>query len=431
MGIPSTGAYVGATVSGTAGDLAALEKQTGLPVAIHRTYFEASQVASAITMAKSDLAAGRLPWISFKLPYSWADMADGRGDTWATDLADKLADVGGPVWVAFHHEPEGDGPIQDWKRMQQHLAPIIHANAKNVAFTIIIMTWDLFGDAQYRPDQLWPGDQYVDVLGLDMYNDYGTNRNGNANIPMLDPMKYFGYFGPWAKAHHVPWALAETGYTTAAAGLEPELVEDRIQEPQRQRRHRPGLLRLVAELGRGLDARPAQQARCLHRPAQAVAADLPLEVGGTFGGPAQPGRRAQDRSSSSAAGAARRDLEGADERLAEDVDRPGRRRFGGRDGDGLRDADLELEVEEHSREAVLLGGSDAAGLPVHGDALDHRTAGHVVGDDHVVVAGPRIRRDVVAPRMVTYFGSPERGALSSVTVNEATAELPVPQPLRS
>ena len=169
---------------------------------------------------RADLALGRLPWISFKLPYSWADMAAGKGDAWATDLAYQAA-VGGPVWVAFHHEPEGDGPIQDWVAMQRHLAPIIHAIAPNVAYTIIIMTWDLYGDPQYRPDNLLPGDGVVDVLGLDMYNDYGTNRNGNANIPMLDPMKYFNYFGPWAAAHHVPWALAETGYTTAAATLNP------------------------------------------------------------------------------------------------------------------------------------------------------------------------------------------------------------------
>ena len=35
-------------------------------------------------MAKTDLAERRLPWISFKLPYSWADMATGKGDAWAT-----------------------------------------------------------------------------------------------------------------------------------------------------------------------------------------------------------------------------------------------------------------------------------------------------------------------------------------------------------
>ena len=34
-------------------------------------------------LAEADLAAGRLPWISFKLPYSWPDMAAGKGDAWA------------------------------------------------------------------------------------------------------------------------------------------------------------------------------------------------------------------------------------------------------------------------------------------------------------------------------------------------------------
>jgi hypothetical protein len=225
MGIPSSGAYVGAAVTGTP-DLPSLEKHVGRALPIHRMYFEAGQVTSALNAVKSDLASGRLPWISFKMPYSWADMAAGKGDAWATDLADKLAKVGGPVWLAFHHEPEGDGNIQDWVRMQQHLAPIIHAHTDNVAYTVIYTGWDaLFGPTQYRLDQVWPGDQYVDVAGFDVYNDYMSGRNGNYNIPMLDPMKYFGVIGPWSRQHHVDWAVAEMGYTSAAAKADPNWLQ--------------------------------------------------------------------------------------------------------------------------------------------------------------------------------------------------------------
>ena len=89
------------------------------------------------------MAHDRVPWLSFKLPYSWADMANGRGDAWAKDLANQLGAVNGPVWVAFHHEPEGDGPIADWVRMQQHLSPIFRAKP-NIAFTVITTGWDTF-----------------------------------------------------------------------------------------------------------------------------------------------------------------------------------------------------------------------------------------------------------------------------------------------
>jgi hypothetical protein len=213
-GIPSSRAYVGAAVSGTA-DLSTLERHIGRPLAIHRSYFQPSQVDYAIASVKDDLAAGRLPWISFKMPFSWADMAAGKGDAWAADLADKLAKVGGPVWLAFHHEPEGDGPMQDWKRMQQHLASIIHARTDNVAFTVILVAWDdFFGPAEYNIDSIWPGEQYVDVLGMDVYNEYGAKASSDT---MLDPMKYFGVIGPWARAHNVGWAIAETAYTQLAS----------------------------------------------------------------------------------------------------------------------------------------------------------------------------------------------------------------------
>jgi len=225
MGIPSSGAYVGAAVGGNQA-VPQVESQAG-GLAIHRTYYTANQVDYAMTQVKNDLAAGRLPWISFKLPYSWADMAAGRGDAWVDNLADRLAGAGGPVWLAFHHEPEGDGNIQDWVRMQQHLAPIIHARTNNVAYTVIYTGWDvLFGAPQYNLNSVWPGDQYVDILGIDMYNSYGA-RPGAV---MLDPMKFFSVLGPFARQHHVGWALGETAYTKQAAQADPNWLHTEYQD---------------------------------------------------------------------------------------------------------------------------------------------------------------------------------------------------------
>lgn len=221
MGIPSSGAYVGAAVSGTQ-SLPALEHRMSAPVAIHRMYFRADQVDYAISKVKKDLAVGRLPWISFKMPYSWADMAAGRGDAWVEDLADQLASVGGPVWLAFHHEPETDGPIQDWKRMQQHLAPIIHDRTNNVAYTVILIAWTVFfGPNEYRIDSIWPGDQYVDILGVDVYNEYGAKPSRD----MLDIDRYFQAIGGWAGKHNVPWAIGETAYTASAARVNPNWLQ--------------------------------------------------------------------------------------------------------------------------------------------------------------------------------------------------------------
>ena len=124
----------------------------GQQLGVRRTYYGATQVDKAVSVSKADLAMDRLPWISFKLPYSWAEMAAGKGDAWATDLAAKLNKLDGPVWLAFHHEPEGDGDIKQWTAMQAHLAPIVRAAAPNVAYTIVVTGYHQFyGSAAVQP----------------------------------------------------------------------------------------------------------------------------------------------------------------------------------------------------------------------------------------------------------------------------------------
>jgi hypothetical protein len=223
MGLPAAGkAYLGSAVGGTSNQ-DQREAALGETLPINRNYFSGHQVDRAVNVARDDLAAGRLPWISFKLPYSWAAMASGQGDAWTASVVDKLAALNGPVWLAFHHEPEGDGPIKDWTAMQRHLASIVHARSNNVAYTVIYTSWDAFGgDPQYQLNNTWPGDQYVDLLALDMYNNYGAVRNGVLGTRMLDPMKYMGPVSQFAQAHGVRWGVAEMGYTRQASDVDPK-----------------------------------------------------------------------------------------------------------------------------------------------------------------------------------------------------------------
>jgi hypothetical protein len=228
-GIPSCGTYVGAA-HGSNTDPSALEQQLGDRLAIRRTYFTSTGVASAVRTAQADIAAGRLPWVSFKLPYSWTEMADGRGDAWATDLAHRLAAVGGPVWVAFHHEPEGDGDIQEWRRMQEHLAPLVRAAAPNVAFTVVMTGWNQFyGDAQYSLAQIWPRGVEVDVAGFDVYQQYGVVKNGSTTTKWTDFEQYYRAISTWARGVGVDWALGETGVTDVAAEARPTAITDAVR----------------------------------------------------------------------------------------------------------------------------------------------------------------------------------------------------------
>ena len=159
-GFSSRGIPLGGQVlfgSATTTDVAVMEAAIGGKVGIRRSYYQASQVSAAVDRARADLVAGRVPWLSFKAPASWASMASGAGDAWAQDLANRLGGLPGPVWVAVHHEPEGDGPAADWKAMQQRLSPIFRAKP-NIAYTMILMGWNQFfaNKADQSLDVYWP-----------------------------------------------------------------------------------------------------------------------------------------------------------------------------------------------------------------------------------------------------------------------------------
>ena len=166
-GVPLAGQVLFGSASGnSAQDPLPQEGVFGSRFGIHRTYWQANQQSKAVQRAAVDLQAGRLPWISFKTPtapgsstkLSWAQMAAGDGDAWARDLAQQLGGLSGPVWVAVHHEPENDaGDMQDWKRMQQHLAPIFRASP-NVAFTVIFMGYHQFAAPSPDPKLVDGGD---------------------------------------------------------------------------------------------------------------------------------------------------------------------------------------------------------------------------------------------------------------------------------
>ena len=206
-GIPSCGAFMGGAYGANA-NVAPWENYNDKRLGVHRTYWGSSNIASAVRTAKADASKKRVPWMSFKAPYSWSAMANGKGDAWARNLATKMKSVGSPVWVAVHHEPEGDGDMQVWKRMQARLAPIMRAAAPNLGYSIILMGYHQFhGAAKYSLSRTWPNTK-IDVVGFDIYEKYGAKG-------VYEWKKFTrSYFEPiqaWAKRTGVAWGLAETG----------------------------------------------------------------------------------------------------------------------------------------------------------------------------------------------------------------------------
>jgi hypothetical protein len=216
-GIPTCGAYVGATY-GSNSDVTAWESEMGKRLGVHRTFWGPSGVAKAVATAKADVAHHRIPWISFKAPYSWELMAVGAGDQWARDIATRLSSIGGPVWVAVHHEPENDGGnIQAWKAMQEHLAPIMRAAAPNLGYSVILMGYHQFyGDPKHSLSAMWPNTK-IDLAGFDIYEEYGVQ----GRYKWKDIDAYFAKMQQWSATSGVPWGLAETGYSDPAALQKP------------------------------------------------------------------------------------------------------------------------------------------------------------------------------------------------------------------
>ena len=216
-GIPSSGAYMGGAY-GANTNLSRWETALGgKSLGVHRTYW-GSSYSSAVKTAKADAARNRVPWMSFKPPYSWSAMANGKGDAWARGLARAMKTVNGPVWVAIHHEPEGDGDIQAWKRMQARLAPIMRAAAPNLGYSIILMGYHQFyGEAKYSLARTWPKTK-IDVVGFDIYEKYGVK--GYTGWKQWTN-HYFRPIQAWAKKTGVRWGLAEVAYSDPAARKDP------------------------------------------------------------------------------------------------------------------------------------------------------------------------------------------------------------------
>jgi hypothetical protein len=122
--------------------------------------------------------AGRLPIVSFKVG-DWAKAASGAVDSQAGAALDRLAGIG-PVVVAFHHEPSGDGTPADFAAMQARLLPLARARGLSTALILNGFWWGAKGgysDAQigaYLPDLA-----LVDVVAADCYE---SDRNTVADL---------------------------------------------------------------------------------------------------------------------------------------------------------------------------------------------------------------------------------------------------------
>ena len=199
------GLYYGASVEG--GDPEPLEEATGRPLTLFRSYHqETTPAEQLVSRAAVDLAEGRIPLMSTKLPGPWAAVAAGEYDDWLIERISGLAALDGPVWLALHHEPQGDGLPADWVAMQQHARQLIDEHSSNIALVGILNGSSFLlpgGDPEaYR----MPVGTGVHVMGFDSYNPWSpTNgRDWVAADTVLSP-------GPTIESWGYPVLVGEYG----------------------------------------------------------------------------------------------------------------------------------------------------------------------------------------------------------------------------
>jgi hypothetical protein len=191
-----------------------LEAAAGGPLGIRRTYWQSGEVAAAVATASADLAKNRTPFVSFKLPTTWARMAAGDGDAWARAAATRLAaagtGAGREVWVVLHHEPENDEPdIRDWTALQKRLAPMF--DKPGIRFGLCVTGWNQFhGKREFAFESMYPYGAPIDFIALDVYQTYGEVKNPKK---WSDLSGYWSRMGAFASTVDADWGLGEFGIT--------------------------------------------------------------------------------------------------------------------------------------------------------------------------------------------------------------------------
>jgi len=246
--------YLVGSANGGNGDPSAMESRLGVKIETRRTYFRAASgatgsegsITSAMKTVDADIAAGRkCSEISFKLPFSWADMAAGKGDGWLKAASDAVkakarANPNHIIRVVKHHEPENDpapdnGPTQaghdNWKRVQEKAAPM-YDGVPNVEFGCILMGFHSFSPPTSKADAaIWnlaasiPDIAGIKFVGFDIYESYGRAKSGGGYSTTWQDYegKYFAPIEAWnaTRTHKVKWGLSECGLVQRAFDADP------------------------------------------------------------------------------------------------------------------------------------------------------------------------------------------------------------------
>lgn len=208
-----------------------VEAYLGVPFGLSRFYYSAGQSTATLeSWIAEKHGDANIPWVSFKPPVAtagstypsstWLSTAAGDNDAWLQDLADRIAAITtGPIWIAFHHEPENDDTNvpADWVAMQRHVMSFFTgAGFEHVCRTSIMAGWQDalgWGGGLWNWTDAFAGSDRIDMICSNPYNAHGSDI-GTTWYEWID--NFYPSLATAAAAHGVEWGLSEYGITDAS-----------------------------------------------------------------------------------------------------------------------------------------------------------------------------------------------------------------------
>ncbi|CCH79196.1 conserved exported hypothetical protein [Nostocoides japonicum T1-X7] len=183
--VPSCGVLWGVTTPRpNSNELATAEAQAGRPFAFVYRFHDINDTIPTDD-ERSIVAQGKILHISIdsrdyasadRTSISWSEVASGKYDSSLLEQARGIASLGVPVFVTFDHEPDQPAKValgtgSDFVAAWRHVHDLFQqAGATNAVWVWVIMGWQ---PAMTRAATLWPGNDYVDWLSWEAYNQSG------------------------------------------------------------------------------------------------------------------------------------------------------------------------------------------------------------------------------------------------------------------
>lgn len=183
-----------------------LEPQVG-PMTVRRSYeSESTGIPTSWAASEASIDVGLRASVHSVRPPITQFLA-GSFDTKLRSFLRSIPDDGMPKFLIGWHEADskvrrGEYTRSQWLAAIKRFADIVHEEAvPNCYVTPCFTGWLWLDPAKTagQPEQWWQPDVY-DVLSVDYYNDV--------------PSVMFDQVVAYAAAHGIPWAVAETGWTT-------------------------------------------------------------------------------------------------------------------------------------------------------------------------------------------------------------------------